>query len=633
MTSVSADRRQGINSGAAIKVAVQVATTGNITLSGLQTIDGVVVASGDRVLVRSQTAPAENGIYNADSGNWSRAIDFDGAYDVVEGTLVEVIHGASLSSTIWKVTTVNPSVGSAIAFAQSPLSPTASSAISFIQAGVGAITQVLQDFLRRMIYPTPYDFGAVGDGVTDDDAAIQAWITAIGTGYYAGALVGPGVGYLPTGKFKFHTPIVQPDYSTIFGNDNKSVLLPTSALNGLVAYSAGRAAINKDFVINGTATTGTIGFEWIGGGTPATLAAFCKSSGLQSVNFTGTTAGVYGTGFRLAYCDESSFTELIANNCHYGFHTEQGDDTGGYPADIDFNNCRAIECTSEGFRIDTGFQIRINGGTARMCENSGVLIGQTGLVRTAVTVLGAVEINKIWTEQNWQSLGGAANGNFDIRVENGSRFSIRDHYCPASGGTYPLPLYIAACADFVIDNPNIANLAGGITIAASATNKGYITNLPPSLIGNIPTLISVGAGAIVSLPLLNSVGQYTATRATGVGTGTVGYTGGQAATVTLAATKAFTFTCDPGKAFIVTKGTGEACMVFGSYANATLTLLANPDGVGHFALTAAPGAGVIGISKAAASDVITIANGAAGGTYGISVSVVGGNVSAVTDPA
>ena len=54
---------------------VRLATTGNIKLSGPQTIDGVLAAVGDRVLVTRQTDGSANGIYTASEGQWYRAAD------------------------------------------------------------------------------------------------------------------------------------------------------------------------------------------------------------------------------------------------------------------------------------------------------------------------------------------------------------------------------------------------------------------------------------------------------------------------------------------------------------------------------------------------------------------------------
>jgi hypothetical protein len=56
---------------------VYVATTGNITLSGLQVVDGVATFASARVLVKGQTNPVQNGVYTAAAGTWSRAaLDF-----------------------------------------------------------------------------------------------------------------------------------------------------------------------------------------------------------------------------------------------------------------------------------------------------------------------------------------------------------------------------------------------------------------------------------------------------------------------------------------------------------------------------------------------------------------------------
>ena len=66
-----------VSAGINFHQPVRVATTANITLSGTQTIDGVSVVAGDRVLVKDQTDQKTNGIYVVASGSWSRATDAD----------------------------------------------------------------------------------------------------------------------------------------------------------------------------------------------------------------------------------------------------------------------------------------------------------------------------------------------------------------------------------------------------------------------------------------------------------------------------------------------------------------------------------------------------------------------------
>lgn len=90
-----------VTSGA--KAPCLVATTANITLSGTQTIDAVAVVADDRVLVKNQTAGAENGIYLVAAGAWERQPDWDSSEDLLSGVLVPV--GAGTAGVgLWQVT-------------------------------------------------------------------------------------------------------------------------------------------------------------------------------------------------------------------------------------------------------------------------------------------------------------------------------------------------------------------------------------------------------------------------------------------------------------------------------------------------------------------------------------------------
>lgn len=90
------DRLAGLSSSVAIKGPCRVATTANITLQGLQTIDGVALAVNDRVLLKDQTDASENGIYYADTGYWTRAKDFSRNDDIANGTVVFVAEGSQI---------------------------------------------------------------------------------------------------------------------------------------------------------------------------------------------------------------------------------------------------------------------------------------------------------------------------------------------------------------------------------------------------------------------------------------------------------------------------------------------------------------------------------------------------------
>ena len=86
--------------GAWTKRQVVAATTGDITLSAQQTIDGVACVSGDRVLVRAQTTASQNGIYVVASGAWARATDADTAAEIA-GAATSVSRGTGNGGELW----------------------------------------------------------------------------------------------------------------------------------------------------------------------------------------------------------------------------------------------------------------------------------------------------------------------------------------------------------------------------------------------------------------------------------------------------------------------------------------------------------------------------------------------------
>ena len=67
VTSIKIDRLDGLSSSVAINGPCRLVATANILLTGLQTIDGVSLVAGDRVLAAGQARPRESGIYRVDT--------------------------------------------------------------------------------------------------------------------------------------------------------------------------------------------------------------------------------------------------------------------------------------------------------------------------------------------------------------------------------------------------------------------------------------------------------------------------------------------------------------------------------------------------------------------------------------
>ncbi len=83
------------------KQPVLAATTANITLSGTQTVDGVALTAGNRVLVKDQTTTSQNGIYVVAAGAWTRALDADTSQKLV-AAIVPVLSGTVNVSETFK---------------------------------------------------------------------------------------------------------------------------------------------------------------------------------------------------------------------------------------------------------------------------------------------------------------------------------------------------------------------------------------------------------------------------------------------------------------------------------------------------------------------------------------------------
>ena len=158
------------------KASVVAGTTANITLSGAQTIDGISIVATDRVLVKNQTAPAENGIYVASATAWARAADMS-TWAQVPGAYVFIETGTTLADTGWVCTSNAGGTINVTAMTWAQFSG-AGSGVSSITFGTTGLTPATTTTGAVTVAGTL----AIANGGTNSTATATAGGSAYGTG-------------------------------------------------------------------------------------------------------------------------------------------------------------------------------------------------------------------------------------------------------------------------------------------------------------------------------------------------------------------------------------------------------------------------------------------------------------------
>jgi hypothetical protein len=91
---------QAASAGIDSKPSCRAIATSNITLSGTQTIDGISVIAGNRVLVVGQSTATQNGSYIVAAGAWSRTTD-----DITPQAFWFIEEGTTYGGSQWKTST------------------------------------------------------------------------------------------------------------------------------------------------------------------------------------------------------------------------------------------------------------------------------------------------------------------------------------------------------------------------------------------------------------------------------------------------------------------------------------------------------------------------------------------------
>jgi hypothetical protein len=269
---------QGIDA----KASVVAASTANLTLSGAQTIDGVSVIAGDRVLVKDQTTTANNGIYLCASGSWTRTTDADtyaelvAAYTFVEGGTVNANNGF-----ICTIPTSGTLGSTSITFAQF-------SGAGQVTAGTGmsktgnTLNVNTASSARIVVGADEIDLAATGVTASTYKSVTVDIYGRITSGTNPTTISGFGITDAYT-KTEVDTSL-SGKLSTTGGTMSGAIAMGTSKITGLGTPTAGTDATTKTYVdgILGSATSAA---------TSAAAAATSESNASTSATNASTYAG------------------------------------------------------------------------------------------------------------------------------------------------------------------------------------------------------------------------------------------------------------------------------------------------------------------------------------------------------
>lgn len=142
------------------KHSALVATTANIALSGILTIDDVLLPADARVLVKNQTQAKDNGLYVVSAtGVWKRAQDADSSPEVTPGLFVSIEKGTANGDSVWQLVTDGP-----ITLGTTPLA--FEMAVGRTGVSAGSYANVTVDKYGRVIAGTN-PATLAGHGITD----------------------------------------------------------------------------------------------------------------------------------------------------------------------------------------------------------------------------------------------------------------------------------------------------------------------------------------------------------------------------------------------------------------------------------------------------------------------------------
>jgi hypothetical protein len=400
--------------GLSFKQPAVVTTSSNITLSGLQTIDSVALAAGNRVLVRNQTNQADNGIYVAASGAWARAADAN-TYDEYLGAYLFILEGTIWGGSAWVCTNQR---GGTLGV----------TAITFVQFSNNA-TYTAGTGLQLI----GFQFSMVNTGVTAaayGSASSVPTYTVNAQGQLtlaANVSIAINANQITSGTIA--SSLISGNYSGITGLGTLLDLTVTNTINGSIN---GNAATATNATSSATSTnlsggsTGAIPYQTAAGATTflasgtgvlvgGSAPSYTTSPALVGTNFTGTASGLSIGGNAATATTATNIASGTVNAFPYqnaaGSTVFLAAGTAGYILQTNSTSSPPAWIAPSGLTV--GFATNISGGVAGAVPYQSA-VGTTGFSAAGTSsqvLLSGGTGSPTWANQNTLSVGYSDNLN------------------------------------------------------------------------------------------------------------------------------------------------------------------------------------------------------------------------------
>lgn len=340
---------------------------------------------------------------------------YDGAYS-------ELVQDSRRRQVFYARTSDDFSISSfVISFLLSLAASTGASLIGFIQAGVGAVLRTMQAKARETV--SPEDFGAVGDGVTNDYAALQAAIDSFTTATGARLVMTPGKTY------KINTSLTTNNRNIVIEGNNAIILIGATMTYGIQIISTNcevrNLQINRAAGAVVTAGVYMTGLQHVLRNVTSRnqiwptfiLGQDLKESHFSEIRVDNDAASKTGTIFQFDYCVNNTISDSMLGYCNRAVYCSSvAQPTFGYFTEGLLINNVVVVYASIAASIDNGTFIAISNCCFDFCETQGVFASNGNTISVSNTWIASNVTNGfIGVGSLAGVLGMSVMGNFFVR--------------------------------------------------------------------------------------------------------------------------------------------------------------------------------------------------------------------------